>query len=68
MEALYNRRDELMAAIENAGPPTSMAGIIATARAALAAHYQRDSDGVALASSDSEWLLLMCAEALTGEG
>jgi hypothetical protein len=68
LDALDRRRTRLLAQIEAAGPPTTMAGVVATARAALAIHYHRDTNGNALASDDSEWLLLTACEALTGEG
>lgn len=66
MAALQAREDALMAKIEAAGPPTTMRGVVAVARAALAIHHHRDADGVAIASDDSGWLLLQAAEALTG--
>jgi hypothetical protein len=65
LDVLYDRRDALMAEIEAAGPPQTMAGVIATARTALAINYQRDSDGDAIANDDSHFLLLMACEALT---
>ena len=68
LDALDRRRTRLLAQIEAAGPPTTMAGVVATARAALAIHYHRDRNGTAIANDDSEWLLLQCAEALTGQG
>jgi hypothetical protein len=64
LDALDRRRTRLLAQIEAAGPPTTMAGVVATARAALAIHHYRDSNGTAIASDDSEWLLLMAAEVL----
>jgi hypothetical protein len=68
LDALYRRKARLLAQIETAGPPTTLAGVIATARTALAIHHYRDTNGNALASDDSEWLLLTACEALTGEG
>jgi hypothetical protein len=66
MEALYARRDMLMAQLDKVAPPRTMRGIVAVAQAALATHYHRDADGAAIASDDSEWLLLVACEALTG--
>lgn len=72
MDALYARKDALMTQLEEAveadGPPTTMRGIVAVARAGLLMHPHRDTDGTTIASDDGEWLLLMCAEALTGNG
>jgi hypothetical protein len=65
MDALYVRKDALMAQLDKVEPPTTMAGIVAVARAALATHYHRDLRGTAIASDDSHWLLLMACEALT---
>jgi len=66
MDALHAREDALMAQIEAAGPPTTMVGIVAVARAGLAMHPHRDTDGTAIAGDDNHWLLLLACEARTG--
>ena len=64
MAALHVRQITLVNAIEAVGTPTTMAGIVAIARAALAIYPDRDADGIAIAEDDAHWLLLQCAEAL----
>jgi hypothetical protein len=63
--ALDKREDALLGAMEAAGPPTTIAGIVAVAQAGLAIYLHRDTEGTAIAEDDAHWLLLQCAEALT---
>jgi hypothetical protein len=64
MMALFERQHALLDAIEDAGPPTTMAGATAVARAALALYPDRDAEGTPMAQDDSHWLLLVACEAL----
>jgi hypothetical protein len=66
MEALLDRQDALLDAIEAAGAPTTAAGIAAVARTALALYPHRDAEGSTIAHDDSHWLLLVACEALAG--
>ena len=66
MEALLDRQDALLDAIEAAGAPATAAGIAAVARTALALYPHRDAEGSTIAQDDSHWLLLVACEAMAG--
>jgi hypothetical protein len=62
--ALWRRRDAAVAALERLGPPKTMAGIQAVARASLATHSHKDSDGDVVPICDGHWMALMVCECL----
>ena len=66
MEALLDRQNALLDAIEAAGAPATAAGIAAVARTALALYPHRDAEGSTIAQDDSHWLLLVACEAMAG--
>jgi hypothetical protein len=64
MRALLKHQQALLEAMEETGPPSTMAGVMAVARAGLALYPERDAQGIPIAQDDSHWLLLVACEAL----
>jgi hypothetical protein len=62
-EALMDRTNDIIAELEQLPPPTSSAGIVAYARAALVMH-PRDIEGGRFATDHGEWLSLVALEQL----
>jgi hypothetical protein len=64
MIALEGYRGAVVAELERLGPPQTMAGIQAVARASLATHSHKDSDGDVVPICDGHWMALMVCECL----
>ena len=62
--ALERRRDAAVAALERLGPPKTMVGIQAVARASLATHSHKDSEGDVVPICDGHWMALTVCECL----
>jgi hypothetical protein len=55
LTALYDRKSLAVEELEELDPPTTLAGVKALARAALATHDGRNSDGEIESNCDSHW-------------
>ena len=64
MIAIGDRRDAAVAELERLGPPKTMAGIQAVARASLATHSHKDCNGDVVPICDGHWMALTVCECL----
>jgi hypothetical protein len=64
MIAINGRRDAVVAELERLGPPKTMAGIQAVARASLATHIHKDNDGVVVPICPGHRMALIVCECL----
>jgi hypothetical protein len=62
--AIEDRRDAAVEELERLGPPTTLAGIKAMARASLATHSHKNSDNEIIAEDGGHWLALAVCECL----
>ena len=62
--AIWDCRDAVVAELEHLGPPRTLAGIQAVARASLATHSDKDSDGDVVPICDGHWMALTVCECL----
>ena len=64
MIAIEDRRDAAVADLERLGPPQTLAGLQAVARASLATHSLKDGDGAVVPVCDGHWMALTVCECL----
>ena len=62
--AIETRRETAVAELERLGPPETMAGIQAVARASLATHSHKDNKGNVVPICDGHWMALVVCECL----